>query len=80
MAVHHERALTRAREGRWDEAHALVQDHDDPLSCRIHGYLHRVEGDLANARYWYRRAGVEMPRDELEAELARLTSEADASG
>lgn len=83
MAGHHERAVARAREGRWDEAHALVQDHDDPLSCRIHGHLHRVEGDLANARYWYRRAGVEMPQDDPEAELSRLAtlaSDADASG
>lgn len=74
MAEHHERALALAREGRWDEAHGLVQDHADPLSCRIHGCLHRIEGDLANAGYWYRRAGVARPEETVEAELARLAA------
>ena len=72
MAEHHERAVTLAREARWDEAHRVAQDHDDALSCRIHGYLHRVEGDLANARYWYGRAGESFPDDGLDEELARL--------
>lgn len=39
----------------WDSAHALVQD-NSPDSCWVHAYLHRKEGDLANARYWYNRA------------------------
>jgi hypothetical protein len=39
----------------------------------IHAYLHRVEGDLSNAAYWYRQAGETMPDNELDEELARLT-------
>jgi len=58
--------------GDWDAAHTLVQVHGDRLSCLIHGYLHRDEGDLGNAAYWYRRAGEELPRISLSGELARL--------
>jgi len=72
MAEHHEHAMAFAREDRWDDAHRIAQEHDDPLSCRIHGYLHRVEGDLSNARYWYGRAGVTFPEDGMEEELGRL--------
>jgi hypothetical protein len=34
----------------------------------VHAYLHRKEGDLANAGYWYRRAGREMPASALAEE------------
>ena len=34
----------------------------------MHAYLHRVEGDLANADYWYRRAGTERPQESLQEE------------
>jgi hypothetical protein len=34
--------------------------------------LHRIEGDLANARYWYHRAGLNMPDNPLEEELILL--------
>lgn len=59
MSEMHCHALECAREGNWEGAHELVQAHDDTLSCLIHGYLHREEGDLGNAGYWYRRAGGE---------------------
>ncbi len=54
----HIRALDLAREGQWDEAHEIIQPFSDQLSCLIHGYLHREEGDLNNARYWYNRANT----------------------
>ena len=63
-----------ARQGKWDEAHRLVQNFNDNLSCLIHGYLHRVEGDLANAGYWYRQAGESLPSNSLPDELDRLTA------
>jgi hypothetical protein len=44
------------------------------MSCLIHAYLHRVEGDLGNARYWYAEAGEKMPKNTLEEELKRLFS------
>lgn len=68
------KVLNLSTQGKWEEAHNLVQPYSDPLSCLIHGYLHRVEGDMANAQYWYGRAETEMPDNCLEEELQRLHS------
>jgi hypothetical protein len=51
------RAIELADDGNWDEAHRIVQQFEDPLACWLHANLHREEGDLGNAQYWYRRAG-----------------------
>ncbi len=72
MECDHIKVLDLAREGSWDESHKLVQQYSDKLSCLIHAYLHRVEGEISNANYWYRRAGVDMPDNSLEDELHRL--------
>ncbi len=66
MECDHIKALDLAREGSWDESHQLVQQYSDELSCLIHAYLHRVEGDISNAKYWYRHAGADMPINSLE--------------
>jgi len=51
-------ALWFARKGDWERAHAIVQEHENETSSAlVHAHLHRVEGDLSNAGYWYRRAG-----------------------
>jgi hypothetical protein len=51
-------ALWWAGKGDWNRAHGCVQqDEGNPRCDHVHAYLHREEGDLANARYWYRRAG-----------------------
>ena len=50
-------ALWQAAKGDWHEAHRLAQAEDDAAGAWVHAYLHRVEGDLGNAGYWYRRAG-----------------------
>jgi hypothetical protein len=68
-----------AKHGQWDDAHKLVQQCSDELSCLIHGYLHWVEGNLGNAGYWYRRAGTDIPHTTPEAELERLYTMLDAS-
>lgn len=70
----YQQALAHIRNDDWDAAHRLIQDYSDPLSCRIHGYLHRVEGDFGNAGYWYRRMGMVMPDNTLAEELALLCS------
>ena len=72
-------ALRRARKGDWQGAHGIVQRHEGEAHADwIHAVLHRVEGDLGNARYWYRRCGRTLPKDESpEAEFARI---ADALG
>ena len=49
-------SLWLAKKGRWDDAHDMAQAIDTPTGSWIHAYLHRVEGDLGNAGYWYRRA------------------------
>ena len=61
-----------ARDGHWDDSHKIVQQYSDAMSCRIHAYLHRVEGDTSNAGYWYRRAGVAVFPGTQEEELAAL--------
>jgi len=62
------RALERLRAGDWQGAHELVQALEGAAAARLHGLLHRMEGDLDNARYWYRRAGgvldISVPLDE----------------
>jgi hypothetical protein len=45
------RALWHLGRKEWDAAHAIVQDEDDDDSAWVHAHLHRVEGDLSNARY-----------------------------
>jgi hypothetical protein len=69
-------AIDLALAGQWDAAHAIVQRHDhDPTACWIHAVLHRIEGDEANARYWYRRAATPLdPARDAEDELAAIRS------
>jgi hypothetical protein len=49
-------ALWWAGRDQWDKAHQVVMDESDTECAWVHAYLHRVEGDLANASYWYRQA------------------------
>lgn len=67
--------LALARE--WDAAHRLVQQHEaDATAAWIHAVLHKIEGDLGNASYWYRRAErMEHVADEPRAELAAIQTE-----
>ena len=67
-------ALWWAAKGNWDQAHKIVQDEDDANSAWVHAYLHRVEGDLGNAGYWYRQAGKAVAKDSLEDEWERIVA------
>ena len=67
-------ALWWAAKGNWDAAHKIVQDESDANSAWVHAYLHRVEGDLSNAGYWYGQAGQPVAKDGLEAEWERIAS------
>ena len=49
-------ALWHDARGDWDAAHRVAQDVADETGAWVHAYLHRKEGDLSNAAYWYRRA------------------------
>ena len=70
----YEKALWFAGKGDWEKAHDLIQDVDDKQAAQIHAYLHRKEGDLSNARYWYAKAGTQMPELSLEEEWESLVT------
>jgi len=62
-------ALWHAARDEWDAAHQIVQAHEGEAPCDwVHAHLHRVEGDLGNAGYWYRRAGKAVATSALPAE------------
>lgn len=63
-----------AGKGDWDRAHKIVQDESSRDAAWVHAYLHRVEGDLGNAGYWYRQAGQVAAKDSLEAEWERIAA------
>jgi hypothetical protein len=67
-------AMWWAAKGNWDQAHKIVQDEAGKDAAWVHAYLHRVEGDLGNAGYWYRQAGQPVAKDTLEAEWERITA------
>jgi len=73
-------AVEKALGGDWQAAHVIVQDHEEgAIAAWIHAVVHRMEGDLGTARYWYRRCGralrESVPTDaelrEIRAELLR---------
>ena len=66
------RALWFAGKGNWNKAHEIVQDLPDSVASLIHAFLHRQEGDISNARYWYARAGSKMPDSTLDEEWETL--------
>jgi hypothetical protein len=58
-------AVDRALAGDWERAHLIVQDYEgDHIADWIHAVVHRMEGDLGNAAYWYGRCGRPQ-RDEV---------------
>jgi hypothetical protein len=65
-------AMWHEAKGEWDAAHRLAQDEDDAAGAWVHAYLHRVEGDLSNAGYWYRRAGKPASEQPLRDEWTTI--------
>ena len=70
-------AIRHLTHGDWQKAHAIVQNDESDLGYWAHGIVHMLEGDIGNARYWYRRAGRPFPRErdpnaEIDALLATL--------
>lgn len=63
-----------AGRGDWDKAHKLVMGNEGADSAWVHAYLHRVEGDLDNARYWYRQARKKPATQDLAAEWATIAA------
>ncbi|MEJ7737641.1 MAG: hypothetical protein WKF97_09465 [Chitinophagaceae bacterium] len=59
----------------WEKAHNIAQDLHDSTGSWIHAYLHRKEGDVGNAGYWYRKAGRPMPAYSLDREWEEMVKE-----
>jgi hypothetical protein len=59
--------------GEWAKAHESAQQDDGPAGSWVHAYLHRKEGDVSNAGYWYGRAGRSPARGALEEEWLEIT-------
>jgi hypothetical protein len=68
-------ALWWAAKDDWDAAHRIVMGESGADAAWVHAYLHRVEGDLDNARYWYGRARREPATGALEAEWQAIAAE-----
>jgi hypothetical protein len=64
-------ALWHDARGDWARAHALSQEDVGAAGAWVHAYLHRKEGDLANARYWYARAGRPPPAKNVTLDAER---------
>ena len=62
------KALQLDADGDWEASHQIVQQYSSLEACWIHAYLHRKEGDLGNAGYWYTRANRNKPNQNLDEE------------
>jgi hypothetical protein len=67
-------ALWWAAKDDWQRAHRLVMNESGADCAWVHAYLHREEGDLDNARYWYRQARREPAQGELAAEWEAIAA------
>jgi hypothetical protein len=68
-------ALWHDARGDWRTAHEIAQSANGATGAWVHAYLHRKEGDLANARYWYRQAGRPESTDSPDAEWEHIVGE-----
>jgi hypothetical protein len=66
------KALWFDAKNNWEKSHNIIQDIEDKTASWIHAYLHRKEGDIGNADYWYRRAGKERPATTLQEEWENI--------
>ena len=67
-------ALWWAAHDDWTRAHAAAQSDESGPAAWVHAYLHRVEGDMENARYWYARAGKPIPAASLDDEWQMIAA------
>ena len=66
-------AVQLLKRGDWKAAHEIVQkDEESAAACWAHGIVHLMEGDVSNARYWYRAANRSF-NDDISAELSALS-------
>lgn len=65
-------ALWYDAKGDWNRSHGIIQNIEDKTAAWIHAYLHRKEGDIGNADYWYRRAGKNKSEKTLVEEWKNI--------
>ena len=73
-------ALWWEARGDWERAHTTAQDVNSPEGAWVHAYLHRCNGESANAAYWYRQAKKPISREPLDAERQAIVTAFLASG
>lgn len=66
------KALWWDAKGDWEKAHDHAQEQDDKAGAWVHAYLHRKEGDLTNADYWYEKAARTRPVASLGEEWVAI--------
>ncbi len=67
-------ALWYDAQNNWKQAHAIAQSKEGEFDYdRIHAYLHRKEGDLFNAKWWYKKLKIDFPTITLEQEWEQLS-------
>ena len=59
----------------WNKAHEVASEVEGRDGAWVHAYLHRKEGDLGNAGYWYRQAGRAVATGDLKVEWERIVGE-----
>ena len=69
------RALWHAARGNWSRAHEIVAAQDGRAAARVHAFIHRKQGDIVNADYWYYRAGAKRPRSGIGKEWRTLVQQ-----
>tara|TARA_Y100001954_G_C15295781_1_gene353528 strand:- start:60 stop:359 length:300 start_codon:yes stop_codon:yes gene_type:complete len=65
-------SLWHAAKGDWETAHNVAVEDKSASGAWVHAYLHRVEGDLSNAGYWYRKAGRPEASNSLQEEWGQI--------
>jgi hypothetical protein len=68
-------ALWWDAKGNWDRAHEIAQSSESTDAAWVHAYLHRKEGDISNAGYWYSQARKPRCKDEIEAEWFEIADQ-----
>ena len=58
----------------WQKSHEAAQRDEGPDGSWVHAYLHRKEGDLPNAKYWYRRADRAAGYGDFEREWESIAT------
>ena len=67
-----EKAIELIELDKWDESHNIVQGGDNKYYYLIHGLLHRIEGNMSNAKYWYNQADEVFPDNTISTEIQRI--------